>query len=467
MPEPIFNPQEASQPDWRTLVQEAEERINVLSAALDDMRSVVRDLAFLALQSPAEVMDAPAAPPVRTAEPSAAAGHDSLSAATWPQRFTETPTIEGPPSPPPHHEIPRADPVAFSGMMRDDGWGAPSLRVEEAQPESDSTADEREVRRAVEQARAELETSWIAEDEASQDGASAAAAQGESQAEDDYDAREAVRRAVEQARAELESDQAAPSGSLWPESASVAQSDATEVDASSNDARDEVRRAVEKARAELESSSAAPAGALWPAEQSGWPSRAPANESEQPEDSNEHETVRRAVEEARADMEAGMLRLSEMDVDALSEAGPSYEEREDVRRKVALAKAELELSAINPDGEAPDLMQAMPARRASWEAPTFDEAELMPPVMVIEDAERHVELARVYEVLNRLECTAHASLLNYAPHNVSIGLTSREVVPQQEAIRAAVKAVFGRGCQIVAEGSRLSINIGDNQGRAA
>ena len=91
----------------------------------------------------------------------------------------------------------------------------------------------------------------------------------------------------------------------------------------------------------------------------------------------------------------------------------------------------------------------------------------MPPVMVIEDEDRHVELSRVYEMLSRLECTQQASLLNYAPHNVSIGLTSREAIPQPEAIKEAVKAVFGRGCSVVLEGSRLSVSIGDDQGRAA
>jgi hypothetical protein len=99
--------------------------------------------------------------------------------------------------------------------------------------------------------------------------------------------------------------------------------------------------------------------------------------------------------------------------------------------------------------------------------PELQDLSLNPSVIMLEDVQGHVDLARVYEVLAHLDCTETASLLNYASHNVSIGLSSSNVMPSAEQITEAVKAVFGRGCKVTSDGIRLSVRIGDEHGRAA
>ena len=89
------------------------------------------------------------------------------------------------------------------------------------------------------------------------------------------------------------------------------------------------------------------------------------------------------------------------------------------------------------------------AKSIRWQMPEIANLDFGgPTVIMLEDPERHVDLAHVYEVLSHLDCTEKASLLNYASHNVSIGLSSRDAMPSADEITGAIKAVFGRGSRL-------------------
>ncbi len=141
--------------------------------------------------------------------------------------------------------------------------------------------------------------------------------------------------------------------------------------------------------------------------------------------------------------------------------------REEVRRAVMAARAEIEGEPVEEPRPhidmttPPKVVHAQPAHMASIED------ELAPSSIVIEDPDGRIELARVYDVLHRLDCAAHAVLLNYAPHSVSVGLGGRVPVPTAEAIEAAVKAAFGRTCMVMPEGNRISVRVAAAQDRVA
>ena len=79
---------------------------------------------------------------------------------------------------------------------------------------------------------------------------------------------------------------------------------------------------------------------------------------------------------------------------------------------------------------------------------------------MIKDSEGRVELARVYETLSRVNCDENAALLNYTPHSVTVGLNVKAAIPETEVLAEAVKAVFGRACEVDSDGVRLNVQIG-------
>jgi hypothetical protein len=138
--------------------------------------------------------------------------------------------------------------------------------------------------------------------------------------------------------------------------------------------------------------------------------------------------------------------------------------REEVRRAVEMARAEL-TGATAADDEPAE------AGAAVAKAPRFSLSDWMntehdiegPPVIVIKDTDGRVELAHVYDTLNRLACGDSAALLNYTPHSVTVGLPIRAVVPAKEDLAAAVESVFGRRCRVESDGVRISVIMGSDQ----
>jgi hypothetical protein len=84
-----------------------------------------------------------------------------------------------------------------------------------------------------------------------------------------------------------------------------------------------------------------------------------------------------------------------------------------------------------------------------------------PPVIVVKDTEGRVELANVYDLLNRLDCGESAALLNYTPHSVTVGLPIRAAMPSLDAVERAVGVVFGKVAATVdTDGVRITVQMG-------
>jgi hypothetical protein len=229
------------------------------------------------------------------------------------------------------------------------------------------------------------------------------------------------------------------------------QSPAPELDEDSQAARDEVRRAVEAARAELDASLARENTDAW-YDPSFKADTGDADASGPNTAVDERDEVRRAVAAARAELDGVDFSLEdeiEAEIDWPRESGTAWPQA----------------SGPEPAPETTPVSEQAPA--VTWQMPELQDLSLNPSVIMLEDVQGHVDLARVYEVLAHLDCTETASLLNYASHNVSIGLSSSNVMPSAEQITEAVKAVFGRGCKVTSDGIRLSVRIGDEHGRAA
>ncbi len=239
--------------------------------------------------------------------------------------------------------------------------------------------------------------------------------------------------------------------------------------------RDEVARAVARMRAELGYGPPVPPESAVdetaPADEAG------ASTAEVDEDAARREEIARAIaqlrEETDGDGEPEDVALgaaseqsdpsSEVALPHEAEATPDEEAvREEVRRAVEAARAELSggLSA----------MMAPPApatanTRFSLSDWTVEQDRDGPPVIVIKDADGRVELAHVYEALNRVSCGDSAALLNYTPHSVTIGLPVRAVIPDDEHLASAFESVFGRPCRIQSDGVRISVSMGSEHGR--
>ncbi len=329
----------------------------------------------------------------------------------------------------------------------------------------------------------------------------------------DEDPREAVRRAVEEARAEQESHQAAHFGDGWSGpniehglwSTPIPNRDAKPRSDEDEEHRAAVRRMAEDVRAELAADAPeAPAeeapssddtetgsGATWddeatreavrlavekaradmagrtlgqdnPEDVSEAPKDAPARDEKDP-----REAVRRMVERTRAELMSGAADASEA---ALPEAEPEDEDpREAVRRAVEASRAELGLNERDeePLGEEPARQPMHIPSAKEVDSNRFAGLNALggPSLIVIEDPEGRVELVQVYATLDKISKSAQASLLNYTPHSVTVGLNAFSQAPSEGELESAAEAVFGRPCQVVNDGTRLSVVVG--AGKAA
>ena len=176
------------------------------------------------------------------------------------------------------------------------------------------------------------------------------------------------------------------------------------------------------------------------------------------EDSNQEDAG--ADESAREDV-AGMVARMRAELDggeADADADDSDEEvRDEVRRAVEAARAEMASGYKQTEGKD----RASADKRFSfpdWQTTHMEPSG--PPVIVIKDSEGRVELARVYETLSRVNCDENAALLNYTPHSVTVGLNAKASVPEVEVLTEAVRATFGRACEVDSDGVRVNVQIG-------
>jgi hypothetical protein len=168
------------------------------------------------------------------------------------------------------------------------------------------------------------------------------------------------------------------------------------------------------------------------------------------EEEARREEVRRSVDLARAELAAGPLHLVGFEPATLG----GWE----------VEQASPEVADTPIEAEHPEVVAGTEPRSLAWQPPVISEVDLRPPSLVIEDTDGRVELARVYEALDRLDCAAQATLLNYTPHSVTVGLASREAVPPRDAIADVIREVFGRSCQVADEGMRIAVKIDGGKG---
>ncbi len=184
--------------------------------------------------------------------------------------------------------------------------------------------------------------------------------------------------------------------------------------------------------------------------------------------------VRLQVERLKAEIAAGLLGSE----DEESEEGPAASEpakadSEDVREKVRLEveKAKAELLGETAVEEPRSLLSgSFGPRETGWASPASDAWQAralessgggagVMPLLVVDDSEGRVQLARVYEALGRLGCAGEASLVNYTPHNVKITLNTMKA-PEPDEIAREMEEVLGRPCAAQSDGSRITITVG-------
>ncbi len=167
------------------------------------------------------------------------------------------------------------------------------------------------------------------------------------------------------------------------------------------------------------------------------------------------EDVTSMVAQIRAELDGGE---SKDQAAAPAGADPDAEVRDEVRRAVEAARAEMASGYAqgdaDSDGKEADKKFSFP----DWQSTHVEPSG--PPVIVIKDSEGRVELARVYETLSLVHCDENAALLNYTPHSVTIGLNSKASVPEVDAMTEAVRATFGRACEVDSDGVRVNVQIG-------
>jgi hypothetical protein len=362
---------------------------------------------------------------------------------------------------------------------------APNAEARSVEPavSDDEEARREEVRRAVEQARTEMERIWSPEGLASVSEGSwpSRSEEDEVKAEENGhhkawdedempsiatpdDARlDDVRQAVEAARED-------PAGSAEEEPAPA---EAIDEDA----AREEIRRTLEQFRAEraTDASADATSEGSWPsgeAKESGTVGQWPPGDSAWGWPSSATgwpvELDRPAAGEVGEDESA----TAPIENQAPSDSGAAVQGndvRDSVRRAVEQARAELITNEQEPAEPEP---AASEETAFAWPDHSGDMASdvehlLIPASLVIEDPQGRIELARVYETLNRLDFASDASLLNYTAHQVTVSLGSSRRAPTAEAVAAAVRGAFGRTCQVTIDGTRIGAQIGDSIARAA
>ncbi|HLF77041.1 MAG TPA: hypothetical protein VJB57_06065 [Dehalococcoidia bacterium] len=349
-----------------------------------------------------------------------------------------------------------------------------------------------EVRRTVEQARQDLETGgrmaavgwtmprdfWPGVTPAAEPASPAPPASPASKEDDP--ARDEVRRAVEQAKAELAADQAKPrraahaepvhepvsSASSWTNmnlgdqglgNESLAEHETPPQEIDEEAMREAVRLAVERARLEMESGNSSESG------ERGLVAAAQAEEEAQ------REEVRRAVAQAKAEMSWSLQPPVDADPDAPEHVDDEDAKRDEVRRAVEMARAEMSSEGLRmydetapPEGGLFAAFAGSDSNTPTWQHNKDAELAGLPASIVIEDPVGRVELARVYDTLSRVDRSS-ASLLNYTPHSVTVGLAAMESLPDTKVMTQAIEASFGRVCRVTMDGSRMSVKIGETE----
>jgi hypothetical protein len=352
------------------LAQELEQGLETAASALDQLRSSLASLKYQlgAIERDAARFDASRRPELHAVAPPFEA--ETASAADELNSMPE-------PSVPPE--------------TRDIDW---DRLAEEARRE--------EVRLAVERASKELLTG---------PEPMTGSAEEPAVADDDEARREAVRKAVEDARSTMSWAQMRPDSGF---SLSFKRDEPVEDDAPVEEVRLD---SPEPAEARIASFIEASAAAEQPPE-----TPAPIDDDEA-----RREAVRRAVEEARAEM-----------------ATPTTDEG----FEAAYEGAEPRLAPILP----------------SWGPAVRNDDFAGPPVIVFDDPEGRVELSQVFATLSRIDRSTHAALLNYSPHTVTIGLSMLAPLPQADELMNAVQAIFGRRCSVRTDGNRTTVEV-DSSGR--
>jgi hypothetical protein len=191
----------------------------------------------------------------------------------------------------------------------------------------------------------------------------------------------------------------------------------------------------------------------------------------EPEDESRRENVADMVARMRAEATAGGAAEAvdaedAEDATAEQSEAPSEEDvRDEVRRAVEAAKAEMAAGWVNEDKEDKETGDKPKFSFPDWQTAHMEPSG--PPVIVIKDPEGRVELARVYETLSQVNCDENAALLNYTPHSVTVGLNLRASVPSKDAMEKAIETVFGRKCRVESDGVRVSVDIGMGKEDAA
>src|SRR5690606_25145866 len=116
--------------------------------------------------------------------------------------------------------------------------------------------------------------------------------------------------------------------------------------------------------------------------------------------------------------------------------------------------------ATADEGRRPAFRLAAPGSIPDWSQ--FKAEPSGPPIVVIKDQDGRVELASVFETLNQPGCGDGASLLNYTPHSVTVGLPLLAKFPGTEEMARVVETVFGIRSRVESDGVRITVSIGED-----
>ena len=500
MPESNFTTND--QATLRQLVRDAESQVESLTSALDTLRSTVRRLAAQVEMSEGAAPSAGLgygfgrAPQAEAASPADEKPFDFSAAAAALSQEIETashaqePVAEAPQTamsyeqsvaetpPPPSSPEPEWYGVSDGGSWpvgpksaeapKKDEWAieVPAAPIETL-PATDAAAEEFEPVAIVEDTMTDVAEAVAAQEEpvaAATDSASDAPVSDQGALTD-----AAAEAAAEEAKAE-QKRQSLSSG--WPDEGIWSQSfdwpamrsgiGAPPKEAPAPEPKDEFRSMVDQVRAEIEAARASGEQIDFdaleePGENGG--------EARLVEVQRMVEELRSGVTDPSSDASDGEESDDAFEPAAAFEAAgaggePAGDDEEARREEARLAVEQMRAEMAGGHGRVSfDPPPAkVPAPSLDWSHMSADLSG--PPVIVVKDTEGRVELANVYDLLNRLECGESAALLNYTPHSVTVGLPIRSPMPSLEAVEQAVGAVFGRSGAVDTDGVRITVQMG-------
>ncbi len=152
----------------------------------------------------------------------------------------------------------------------------------------------------------------------------------------------------------------------------------------------------------------------------------------------------------------------ELGLDTDTEPQPDdHVRRDEVRRAVEQARADIddvESSAEMPSAEDPP--SSLMASMAGAEERASDDLPVKPPVVIIENSDGRVELVQVFQALNRVQHSTQPALLNHSSNSISVGLSSLSDPLDPDALAKAAEEVFGKECTAESRGNEISILVG-------